>query len=397
MPAANCVYGPAPPSSAWSELVERFGDRIGNDDAIYSLPLKLIRALRTHAPALLKPKDVTFERALRKAAGTGFRQRQPFGCPIIEAKHKDEVRNELFGDVRLDMMRQVRLSIHALTAFSGPMASTLPVGDRPATSSGADEVHGLRSIQREVEDDALTHQYGYAGWLLTNHEFHHDRCQLQAVWNDRSYLTSLYPTRETAESLMTIGRNNFPGNGAELHALSDLRADTVNFFNKWGLDGMLTWDIPIFSAPKQLMCNAIPAADPNSPGITLFIPWSLLGSRDLNLVKIVQYHQSRQDLSHLAGWIYDSRARKNEWGVRKYGHLVPLYVCLHLVLNRRYGDRMRGQTKAVDRAFAEYFSQTTPPKDARRWTVESIRKMRERMERRLCGESVDRRVRNQRG
>lgn len=394
MPAANCVYGPAPPSSVWSELVERFGDRIGNDDAIYSLPLKLIRALRTHAPALLKPKDVTFERALRKAAGTGFRQRQPFGCPIIESKQIAEVAAELLGDPRLEIMRQARLSMHASAPFSGPAAAMFPEVNPSIPSATSEEVEGMRSIQRQVEKDALLHQYGYAGWLLTNQEFHLDRCRLQVAWNGRSSLVSIYPTRALAENLMASSEKNFPSNGAALHGLSELRAGTLNFFNKWGLDGMLTWDLPILSAPKQLMCEAIPAADPNSPGITLFIPWSLMGSRDLNLAKLVQYHQSRRNLSHLSGWLYDTRRKKRDWGVLKCGHMLPLYVYFHLALRRRYAKCIDGQIEMIDQAFAEYFSETTTTKGAPLWAPGSIRKIRERMEKRLCGESIDRRVRN---
>ncbi|HET6424854.1 MAG TPA: hypothetical protein VFG20_14285, partial [Planctomycetaceae bacterium] len=178
----------------------------------------MIKALCKHAPDLLTVRDIRFERALREAAGTGLQQRRPFGCPIIEAKQQEEVSIDLFGDVRLHIMRQARLTMHALACFSAPEASSLPAGGHPSIASSGDEVDGLRSIQREVEDDALSHQYGYAGWLLTNHEFHHDRRQLHAAWNSRPYLTSLYPTREAAESLMTIGGRNFPGNGAELHA-----------------------------------------------------------------------------------------------------------------------------------------------------------------------------------
>jgi len=394
MPPVISAHSPDQTSNAWGELVERFGDRISNDDAIYSLPMKLIRALRTHAPQILKAKDATFERALRKTAGTGFRRRQPFACPIVEAKQNAEVAAKLFGDPRQEIIRQARLSMHASASFSGPAAAMFPeVNQSIPIATG--EVEGMRSIQRQVEEDALSHQYGYAGWLLTNHEFHLDRCHLQAVWNGRSYLASACPTRARAESLMAIGERDFPGNGAELHALSDIRAGTLNFFNKWGLDGMWTWDLPILSAPKQLMCETIPAADPNSPGITLFIPWSLLASRELNLTKIIQYHQCRQNLSHLNGWLFDTHKKNEDWGVLKCGHLLPLYVYIQLALRRRYADRLDGQIKLLDPVFAEYFSTTTPQNNGRPWSAGSIRKIRERMEKRLSGESTDRRVRSQ--
>ena len=85
-------------------------------------------------------------------------------------------------------------------------------------------------------------------------------------------------------------------------------------------------------------------------------------------------------LNHLDDW-FEVSAKK--WGFDRYAKLLELYVYRDLALMRRYPSRLSGKTELLDQAFSAYWGGAADvPEDALRG-VESVRKLRLHMERRL--------------
>ena len=164
--------------------------------------------------------------------------------------------------------------------------------------------------------------------------------------------------------------------------MSDLFADARNFLDRWCLARMDTWDLPIPVPPVQLTNDPVPTNDLHSTGVSLFIPWSLLADRDLKVEEILEYHRSRQDLSHLDGWTCSGRI--NSWGVERHAKLLTVFVYLELAIKQRYPNRLRGNLRKLDAAFRVFWGPPPADDEALIAGTETARKIREELKRRLA-------------
>lgn len=345
----------------WDTLAEEFpNDARLQRTVVYSLPVKLLDILQNHVPTLLTEDDQKFERRLRELAGTGFRHQLAFGCELLDPPNSGEISAELFGDVRVQLKREIQLRMHDVLA--------------PASNSESANLAGKRERLRNRFDERLQ---GFAGWLVTNPVFRGEVSFLEEQWDQWPRLVSNPPDRDILDRALPSGMT-----GLELKQMSELFAAARNFLDRWCLARMDTWDLPIPVPPVQLTNDPVPTNDLHSTGVSLFIPWSLLADRDLKVEEILEYHRSRQDLSHLDGWTCSGRI--NSWGVERHAKLLTVFVYLELAIKQRYPNRLRGNLRKLDAAFRVFWGPPPADDEALIAGAETARKIREELKRRLA-------------
>jgi hypothetical protein len=115
-------------------------------------------------------------------------------------------------------------------------------------------------------------------------------------------------------------------------------------------------------------------------GLTLFLPWYLSREKDLKLREVCEQQAILMRPSHLAGWL----ERTKHFGHERSAVMLNLYVYLELALKARYGDRIRGNTQALDYALGHFLVACSLGGDVDLSSEESIRKIRQEMQRRLA-------------
>ena len=158
------------------------------------------------------------------------------------------------------------------------------------------------------------------------------------------------------------------------------------FLQRWGLERFCTWDLPVPAAPALATFNQLGAAS-LSTGMSLFVPWYLLRHRSLTIYDLADLNCFGTPLDHLDDW-FEGSAKK--WGFDRYAKLLELYVYRDLALMRRYPSRLTGKTEVLDQAFSAYWSGTADAPEDSLKGVESVRKLRLHMDRRLreCATAV---------
>jgi hypothetical protein len=146
------------------------------------------------------------------------------------------------------------------------------------------------------------------------------------------------------------------------------------------LESLVTWDLPqpvdaelVNKAPYDLesLGNA---------GLLLFVPWYLLFDKEFDLHKLAAHRLLTIPSWHIKHWFAKD---PKKLGYERFGHMLQLYVYWELAFKSRYGKRLFGLTKQLDRAFGQFIYQT-PKEGDRGITVEdSMKKLRQELSRRL--------------
>jgi hypothetical protein len=357
MPSPDLSHSHVP----WEQFSARHQDHpalLGQ--TLYAIPDGLLNAIEQESPEFLTTREKRFERDLARYRGVGFHCGRPIRFRLFA-----EMQRRPLNSAESRWRRQIGKSERQIDQLFTEYMESL---GRP---QGNVEAHRLQ--RDEFRNRVLERQRGYVGWLLTNADFRAERDAFFAQWMRRLRLAS----RETGVPLSQQQRPRT----TPRKPTRQFWADAVQFLWKWGLEAMLTPDLPL---PMDPGLERPSFGDPSAlmaAGTVLFIPWYLVVDKDMRLEELIDNYRLEASLSHLEDWLRTPIGRG--WGFERFGLILRLYVWIELALTRRYPDRMAGQVNHLDRALARFEIGQTATEDAIDRRADSIRRARTEMNRRL--------------
>lgn len=341
---------PKPVDRDWNHLCERFPLLTAGKEAIYALPGPLIERIQAEATGFFDEEQLAFESALNEGDRTGFFLGRSFHSALLSvADPASEDRSDLGRQIKKMLADEIR-----------------------ATGAGKREVDDYFAIEVRLKRELFARQRGYAGWLVTDAGFHVARESFRREWR-RDF--------EAQESRPTLPVSDF-GETPKSPDKKDLPFFVAYwmFLQKWCLRGLCTWELPI---PIQASV-ANPSEHPHNmlgdAGCSVFVPWYLARDQKLTLRDILGHESLITSLNHLQDWLEKS---PNNLGHERFGQMLQLYVYYELALKARYSDRLRRNTKAIDRALGQYLKQVDLNSDSAITVGDSVKKIREEMSQRL--------------
>jgi hypothetical protein len=352
----NCEASADP---RWSEFAARFcGNPALQQDALYALPVALIEAVRQEVPRLWSKDDVQFERELARVSPAGFFLQRPFRFPVLPAPDPDvpDESSRMLAERGEAAGEQLRMLLAEELQGCGK-------------SKLATENYFKR--QAANQQKVLHRQRGYVGWLVTDRGFHLSR---QAFW-DRWGL-QIRKTREMPRLPISYFGEKPP---SVTRKLREFYSEYISFFRHWCLDSFVTWDLPLPMRAELVGPSLYYLPNIAGAGLTLFVPWYLLVDQDLQLRDLADHHRGSGATSHLREWL----DTKSAWGYERFGFMLQLYVYLELALKRRYGERVAREIGRLDQAFAQFRAEQEGGSRSAVTGADSIRKIRQQMQKRL--------------
>lgn len=368
------------PHADWLALEKSFpGDSQLNATVEYAVPKKLIRAIENLK--LLSKDEIKFENELRSRGRSGFWHGGSFACEILDSDKqlREECQSSDLDRRHHDVDQQIQ---------------ELLDGESLRAGEDRDEIRNHAKNADQTAELALRLRRGFVGWLVTCPQFRREAAALEKLWSENIRPLSQLPILTdlaNGSALEALWGREKPTTKSPRRSQSSAIARTVAaqadmFLQRWGLERLCTWDLPVPAAPALTTFNQLGAAS-LSTGMSLFVPWYLLRHRSLTIYDLADLNCFGTPLNHLDDW-FEGSAKK--WGLDRYAKLLELYVYRDLALMRRYPSRLFGKTELLDQAFSAYWSGTADaPEDALRG-VESVRKVRLHMDRRLreCATAV---------
>ena len=333
-------------------------------DAIYSLPPGLTMALQKgsgHGQArFFTPEEEAVELAFAEEYGNGVFLGNGFVYPLFSILPQ---RNQSKKQRALD--QQMALIDEQLRCM---MEEEMSSGGRSTA-----EIDEYFSSKGAIEELVNVRRAAYAGWLVTNPEFH------VAVQDFRR--NAAHSISRDGE-LPTLPKTFF---GFPIDSIPKRRreflVDYSMLYRSWSIDGLLTWDLPIPMEPQLDGTGSYDLNQADPAGVTLFLPWYLLRDKQLTIEspRIVQKTYALPN--HLRSWL--DGLPKN-LGIHRYAVLLRLYACLELALEHGAMDRNRGTTwRSFDRAGLLRICTVMRSRAPSESAVDSVRKLRQIMSRRL--------------
>jgi hypothetical protein len=334
---------PLPGSQAWQTLAAKHpGHPALAEEAVYAVPSALIELICQKVPSVLTAGDAQFERDLTAASPSGFFRGQPIDYAPL--------------GYSLPSIAEADEKVRASTARVRQMLIDDAVS-RGAPPKLVDEVFTATSQEREFVRETT---WGYAGWLATNSAF---RSEFAAV---RAQLIGAKQAAQLPAMPITITGRSHDSRPAEFHKL------WLPFLQRWGIDRMATWDLPVPLRPDLTTPSLYDMAHVRAAGVVVFMPWHLLRLRSLDIYAMAGREQLLRLPSGVAPWL---NPKEKHWGVKRYHAMLQMLVYLELGLKRRYRERLHRRTKKLDVALSSFL----------KLDVDSVRKIRQRMAKRLAG------------
>lgn len=215
-----------------------------------------------------------------------------------------------------------------------------------------DMLEGLNWTRKEIlaaisgvqKSDAMVYRLkGYAGWLITEPKFLHDRDKLASRWKALPAQERPYPIRRSVR----IGTPPKEVRRASSE-LAGFQKDLNGFLDLWGLTGMSTWDLPEPQGP--LLPAPVGVDSPAMPkhGLHLVLPihYPLTGTDDL----LKQIRQQQVELARELGLDTSMAGLPHH---EAYGQMLEVHL-LELTIRSRYGKPRRpGLVTVMEAAIAE--------------------------------------------
>jgi len=319
-------------NSIWEEFAARHpGHRFIQLEDLYSLSVPLIDAIKRRAGNVFADGDESFELELARAAPAGFFRKQPVGGKgNWTAASPEEVK---------------QINEKAARAQAKIRA-------KQAIEVGMDPEDFRSALDRESNLTRLMHerQESYFGWLVTQREY----------WDELEVLKKAHEGEITARGAFPALARYYP----HFHWVRPADGDILEqefqaFYAKWGLDTLLTWDVP-----RPLLPTIGPAADfpavvgPEGRGVlagpALYAPWYFLRDESLHIADLFRTAKFYAP-SMLGDWFKQAGQREGSKGVgsERLRNYCFLYRNFHLVLRRRYADRLKDNLGKLVSAFIE--------------------------------------------
>ena len=356
-------------STVWAEFSQRnAGHAALSEDVIHALPMRLIESLTRHAPGLLSADDVRFEQDLTRSSGSGFFLKRLFHSPLLPDPGIEP------DDGQRQLIERQRRNENALPEA---MAE-----DMRAHGSSEVTIQRFFEQRRQYRERAEQRRRGYAGWLITSPAFQASRMDFCDRWGDRIEEAGGMPALPEFEMVTRLPV--VPKNDREFYT------DYMTFFRRWSLETLSTWQLPLPMRASPVQLAPYNQTILGEAGLKLFVPWYLLGDKDLKLHELAEHHASYGDVAHLSGWLQREDPGKKGWGYARFSTMLQLYVCLNRGLHLRYPKRIRGRTSQIDEAFTAFQLQQPASASGLDSKAESTRKIRQQLNRRLnrCRETL---------
>jgi hypothetical protein len=352
MPVAR-QRNPLPLDPAWAAFARRqAGHPFLQEDPLYALDLKVIAAINSEVaqraePTFCTEEELAFEYDLAGASGRGFFLGRPIHCDRAWLGETEAVQapttsrgtrspiltvEELL--VRLSScppQRQQQALDHLgrfLTEHGGQVTegeAARAIEDFLGTLENASAQRGRRRRRRELqqEEDLLQRrEEAYGGWLVLNPTYRAEvsvlrqHCEGWVVDERRFPCLGEYGaylgTRPGGESGGvqaspggTEGRDPRPAPPGEPRQGHPGRF--LDFYQRWGLDRLLTWDLPLPMGIVRCEVSELAGTAPPFDGVALLIPWPLLRGEQVDFQASLARLRARRGPAHLAEWLTSAR------------------------------------------------------------------------------------------
>lgn len=340
-----------PAASPLNALREKFGSQASalDDEVVYALPSGLIEEIGKEQ-GILTPMEMQFEFELAEASGAGLFLGEPFGYLSL-ARGPNSCHDDDFVAALSSIKAMVR-------------------------EARQDEGFELNAIDAALQPDSRTEQRvmdrreGYAGWLVTSAKFRSQRdairCQFHSTIKELGRFPPLFPS--------VFGLGVAP----DLSCHETRRFNVLfDFYQKWGLSRMVTWDLPVPMRPDWSSSGGyfLPQLSEDA-GLKLFIPWYLMRNKDLKLEDVADLKRPLLSPPEIREWLEGDSQK--DWGPDRFATMLRIYVYLELALKRRY--KVTGKLGKLDAAFARFLS---PDMDGEASGSATVKKIRWKMATRL--------------
>jgi hypothetical protein len=343
---------PSASSAAWDQLQAKHPDHPAlAAESIYSLPPKLVEAIHHEIPKLFTDADLAFEQDLAELAPSGFVERMPFGYPpLLPPSANDRPSDDL-----VHTAKQTAASLRELLAED--------MRNRGMANDAIDHYFAYQHDQRQQIE---VRRWSYAGWVATSRKFQQERDELREHFLEMSLPSlpiSLIDADDTdSEDYCTLSARMF--------------------LQRWGLEALATWDLPIPLRPELTEPALYPTVAFGDAGLHLFIPWYLVRDKDIRLYDVAEHNRLVTMPAPLNDWL---DFQEKYWGHKRNTTMLRLFVYLELALRRRYAAQLRRQAARLDHAFSRFLLAEGDQDETMR--EESLRKIRLAMLKRLSMDS----------
>lgn len=320
---------------AWDEFARRHaGQPFLQCESLYSLNEPIIDAIQKEVPGFFSPEQERFERDLACTVRFGF-----FCGRAIGLTKRDD-------------------SLDARHARSAKAINDMLQEEYRRTGASDKDIHAYLEAGSERRDVIDVRKESYTGWLVTNREFRDEVHQLRTAWESQIRKLGGFP-RFPHWPLNDLG---LPGKVPQRFADGFL-----DFYCRWNLQRMLTWEWPIPMEPDLVGGVLTEQKLVAEAGIRVFLPWYLLRGEKLNLQELVRRSRLVDSPRHLSQWV----RKQDDLGDRRYERIAWLYRFLELSLRLRYPEACHRKAQKLDHAFSRVLDRDQ----------ESVRKLRQELQR----------------
>ncbi len=313
----------------WRGFWDRYRDTRLAGEVHYSLPLPLLNSLVAEVKGLLTSADVEFEREFSEAASFGVFHGQALG----------DSANPSAESLALD--QSVQAAVQNI--------QTMLDQDRERIGVDSVDVREAQAHRQKVDGVATSLRRGYVGWLISNAEYRGELAGLLTIASKAIQTRGRFPTRSQLASLLAV----------EEVAVDALETRLLDFYRRWSLERLLTWDWPQPMHPEFFGSLLHPPETSTQAGISLFLPWSVLQGGRIGDPQLISALKISVVPEHLRDWVLPRSDQATKKAADYFELRTKLYRFYWLALRSRYGDRFRRKLHAIDAAFAGWLGVET--------------------------------------
>jgi hypothetical protein len=314
------------PHPEWTAFASRHeGNPFLAQDALYALSEEIVDAITAEAPRFFTPAEENFERDLARTADFGVFLNCPLGSGFVASSiEKPEQPNPAAWMTSTDQQINAMLMDELCRAGVDPLER--------------DEYFKEAAAQMGITE---TRQDAYLGWLVVNSHFRDELCQFRTIWEKAVRKAGRFPS---------LPRWMVGDVTSGIRLAGELREACYEFYRRWDLERMLTWDWPVPMEPDFLGGWPQDVEVRHGAGMFLFVPWHMLRGEKLNLQDVAKLRRTLSVPEHLSDWV--NKRRKGDLGEIRYRSLGWLYRYYELALMRRYKDKCDRNKHKLDQALA---------------------------------------------
>jgi hypothetical protein len=351
----------------------------------------MVTTLASRVPGFLTREDIAFERDLIRTSGSGFFHGRPIdgligagrGVPAAGREYpfgrsslsRNRIQEKLANNDGVVTMGQCTIDEWAEIFDSlDPVAAVREDGICPPLRPEWDAHSAIGAARRRLEelgteiriaegelrpvaskrqakgiketDVVRQKQEAFAMWLLLQPDFRSQLANLKSRWECEVRQNRRFPINASQE-----------GNKGPLPHLSfspEFTNEYTEFCTYWGLERMLTWDVPLPLNP--LVDRSVPAPDPfeSKTGVSVFLPFYLLRGKNLSVRDLLERVRAESMPDQFATWFGAAgdpdRPADGEVGLQQQFWLYRSYV---LVLLTRYAEKCERNREKLNAVIAD--------------------------------------------